>query len=177
MYNQLNVAFQHLEFNHKLLTPLYRTSRRTKTEISGEDIGNYIERFLGQTFIKENITFEISEGFKQYKFYTFESIINPVFINIINNAIYWLTPVEKRNIMIDIINDKIVVMNSGVQVHPLDIEKIFELFVTKKPGGRGIGLYLAKTNLRTIDYDIYATNDRKYNKLNGACFVIYKLEG
>ncbi|MFL0164760.1 ATP-binding protein [Candidatus Clostridium helianthi] len=176
-HNQLKIAFQHLETNHKLLTPLYKTTRRMKTEISGERIAEYIESFFKKAFEKEKITFKITESFKYYKFYTFESIINPVFINIINNAIYWLTPVENRNILIDYIDDKILIIDSGTPIHPLDIEKIFELFVTKKPGGRGIGLYLAKTNLRTIGYDIYATNDRKYNKLNGACFVISELGG
>lgn len=176
-YNQLKMAFQHLEYNHKLLTPLYRTSRRMKTEISGEDIGNYLEKFFGKVFLKESIVFEITKSFKEYKFYTFESIINPVFINIINNAIYWLTPVEKRNILIDYFDNKIVIMNSGVPIHHLDLGRIFELFVTKKPGGRGIGLYLAKVNLHTIEYDINATNDKKFNKLKGACFIIEKLGG
>lgn len=177
VYNQLKIAFQHLETNHKLLTPLYKTTRRMKTDISGERIAEYIEKFFNKAFEKEKIIFRITEEFKNCKFYTFESIINPVFINIINNAIYWLTPVENRNILIDYVDDKILIIDSGAPIHPLDIEKIFELFVTKKPGGRGIGLYLARTNLRTIGYDIYATNDKKYNKLNGACFVISKFGG
>lgn len=176
-YSQLKMAFQHLESNHKLLTPLYRTTRRIKTEISGVDIADYIKRFFRKAFQKENITFEVTESFKNYKFYSFESVINPIFVNIINNAIYWLTSVETRNILIDYFDDKVIIMNSGVPIHPLDIKRIFELFVTKKPGGRGIGLYLAKINLRSIGFDIYATNDKKFNKLNGACFIINELGG
>ncbi|WP_139344181.1 hypothetical protein [Vibrio ruber] len=42
---------------------------------------------------------------------------------------------------------------------------------------QGIGLYLARTNLHTIGYQITASNDKKYNELKGACFVIEELEG
>ena len=40
-----------------------------------------------------------------------------------------------------------------------------------------IGLYLAKKCLNSIDLDIYATNDKEYNILDGACFVICQHEG
>ena len=55
---------------------------------------------------------------------------------------------------------------------PSEMEKCFDIFYSKKPAGRGIGLYLAKTTLRSIDMDIYTTYDLKYNKYDGACFVI-----
>ena len=38
-------------------------------------------------------------------------------------------------------------------------------------------LYLAKKCLNSIDKDIYATNDKTYNLLDGACFVICNYEG
>ena len=65
-------------------------------------------------------------------------------------------------------------MNSGEKIEPVYIEDVFTLFFSRKPGGRGIGLYLARTNLRTIGYDIRATNESKLNRLNGACFIIEK---
>ena len=40
---------------------------------------------------------------------------------------------------------------------------IKEIFYTKKASGRGIGLYLAKKCLNSVDLDIYATNDKEYN--------------
>ena len=38
IYNPLKMSFQHLESNHKMLMPMYRTTRRNKTNISGKDM-------------------------------------------------------------------------------------------------------------------------------------------
>lgn len=176
-YNQLRQSFEHLETNHKLLTPLYRTMRRSKVEISGEEIYEYLKKFFSKRFDRHKIKLTITPSFSNYIFYTYESVIKPVFINIINNAIYWLIPADEREIQITYEDEKIIIMNSGDRIDTADLDNIFTLFFSRKPGGRGIGLYLAKTNLHSIEYDIYATNEKKYNRLNGACFIINKMEG
>ena len=66
-------------------------------------------------------------------------------------------------------------MNSGQRIEEHRLEKIFQLFYSNRPNGRGIGLYLSKQSLNESYFDIYATNDKKYNLLNGACFVIKPL--
>ncbi len=171
---QLKNAFQHLEVNYKLLRPLYRTSRRTREVISGLQIFEYISSFFKNEFDRYNIKFEVNDSFKAYEFFTFDSIIKPVFLNIINNANYWLISSEKREIKIDLIDDEILIMNSGSRIDDSQLEDIFTLFYTRKKDGRGIGLYLAKKHLNSIGYELSASNDSKYNKLNGACFVISK---
>lgn len=176
-YKQLRQSFEHLETNHQLLTPLYRTMRRSKTEIKGSEIKEYLEKFFDRRFVRHRIELKTDKSFDEYVFYTYESVIKPVFINIINNALYWLIPSSERRICITYEDNKILIMNSGEKIEPADLENIFTLFFTRKPGGRGIGLYLARTNLHTIGYEIFATNDKKLNRLNGACFVIEKTEG
>ena len=176
-YKQLRQSFEHLETNHQLLTPLYRTMRRSKTEIKGSEIKEYLEKFFDRRFERHRIELITDNSFDEYVFYTYESVIKPVFINIINNALYWLISSSERKISITYEDNKILIMNSGEKIEPADLESIFTLFFTKKPGGRGIGLHLAKTNLHTIGYEIFATNDKKLNRLNGACFVIEKTGG
>lgn len=171
-FKQLQNAFQHLETNHKLLTPLYRTTRRSRVEISGSELKKYLEEFFSSRFEKHRISFETNEAFDEYTFFTFESVLKPVLINIINNAIYWLRSADDRKIQILYENDVFLLLNSGKKIGREFLEDVFKLFFSRRPGGRGIGLYLAQTNLRTIGFDIYATEDRKFNKLNGACFVI-----
>jgi signal transduction histidine kinase len=175
-FKQLKSAFQHLEGNYKLLKPLYRTSRRAREIISGDQIAKYIEEFFENEFKRYKIKFEVNDAFKLYEFFSYDSIVKPVFLNIVNNANYWLIPSSDRKIKIELIDDEIRIMNSGERIDDAQLNDIFTLFYTRKRDGRGIGLYLAKKNLNTIGYDIYATNDKKYNKLNGACFVISKLK-
>jgi len=174
-YKQLRDAFEHLENNHQLLTPLFRTMRRSKIDIKGSDLVNYLNRFFSKRFEKHRIQLETKPSFENYTFHTYESIIKPVFINIINNAIYWLLPSIERKIVITYEENAILIMNSGVRIEYADLDRIFTLFFTRKPGGRGIGLYLAKTNLNSIGYDISATNNKELNRLKGACFIVKNL--
>ncbi len=173
-FKQLKNSFQHLEINYKLLKPLYRTSRRTREVITGRELEKYIGDFFQTEFKKYRINFGVNDDFREYEFFTYDSIIKPTFLNVINNAIYWLIPAEDRKIRIELINDEIRIMNSGEKIDVDQLEDIFTLFFTRKRDGRGIGLYLAKKNLNSVGFDIYATNDKSHNKLNGACFVIKK---
>ena len=143
-FNQLKMSFQHLEGNHKLLKPLYRTTRRQRTVITGFDIENNLRDFFATIFSRNNIELTVDESFKKYEFFTFESIIKPVFINIIHNAIYWLIPVENRKIHITCKGDEVLILNNGEKIEDRYLEDIFILFFTRKKDGRGIGLYLAR---------------------------------
>lgn len=175
-FNQLKSAFQHLEGNYKLLKPLYRTSRRTREVITGSQIERYIEEFFENEFKRYRIDFDVNDDFREYEFFSYDSIIKPTFLNIINNANYWLIPSSDRKIRIELFDEEIRIMNSGERIDESQIEDIFNLFYTRKRDGRGIGLYLAKKNLNAIGYDIYATNNKEYNNLKGACFVISKIK-
>jgi K+-sensing histidine kinase KdpD len=95
-----------------------------------------------------------------------------VFINVVNNAVYWLTPVNDRKIHLSVKNNQVLIMNNGEKIEDHYLEDIFTLFFSRRRDGRGIGLYLARTNLRSEGLDIIASNDKEYNKLNGACFII-----
>jgi len=177
LYNILVSSFDHLQNNYKFLTPLYRTTGRTRKDISGLEIKEYVEAFYSERFQNENIKLTSTKEFDSSIIYTFESILKPVFINIVNNAVYWLTPAKNRKIHLAYEDNMYLIMNSGQPIDEVYIkEDIFKLFFSRKPKGRGIGLYLAKTTLNSIGYNIEATNDEKYNRLNGACFIIKKIE-
>ena len=176
-YSLLKTTFEHLENNYKLLTPLYRTTGRVRKDISGKEIKEYVKAFYDQDLIDNSIILNSTTSFNNASFFTYESILKPVFINIVNNAIYWLKSSDKKEILFDFFEEKMLIMNSGEQIHQVYIDDgdIFNLFFSRKPNGRGIGLYLAKTTLNGIGFDIEATNDPKFNKLNGACFLIKKI--
>lgn len=173
IYSPLKMAFQHLESNHKMLMPMYRTTRRNKTIITGEEIRNLLIKFYGNLMKKEKVELICTQKFLGFEINSFESVIMPVFLNIVNNAIYWLGfASDYKRIKMDVKKDEILIMNSGPKMTYTELTKCFEIFYTKKVSGRGIGLYLAKKCLNSIGKDIYATNDVGYNVLDGACFVI-----
>lgn len=173
-YQQLSVAFEHMEANYKMLQPLYRTAKKQRNRFTGKHIMESMRSFFGQRIKDLEVTIESSQEFDNYDFFTYESVIYSVFINIINNALYWLIPSPNRIIRMEYKQDteEILIMNSGEKIDNKIIEDIFTLFFTRKHNGRGIGLYLAKQSLKKIGMDIYATNLSEYNRLNGACFII-----
>ncbi|MCT3898605.1 ATP-binding protein [Elizabethkingia anophelis] len=170
----LEKNFKQLEDKYALLSPLYRISGALIKNISGDTIYNYLLEFFENQIEDYNINFEVSENFKEHLISIKEPVIHTVFINIINNAIYWMRNKEPRTIKLDYLPEtkEIVIANSGEKIPDYRLDKIFDLFYSQRPNGRGIGLYLSKQSLNEAGLDIYATNDKKYNFLNGACFVI-----
>lgn len=173
-FKYLKNAFEHLDTKYQSLNPLYRKSKRTKKYIKGIDIIDYLNNFFEETFKDEKINFHSTKAFDNSETYSFESVLFPVFVNVINNAIYWIRSSNNPEILLDFEPETktIVIANNGTEIKESRIEEIFELFYTRRDKGRGIGLYLSKDSLNTIGYDIKATNDEKYNLLNGASFII-----
>lgn len=176
-FNFLEKNFKQLEDKYALLSPLYRISGAFAKEILGGVICKYLLEFFENQILEYNIHFDISDSFKNHSLTIKEPVIHTVFINIINNAIYWMRNKEQRIIKLDYWKDtyEIIIANSGEKIPDYRLEKIFELFYSQRPNGRGIGLYLSKQSLNEANLDIYATNDKKYNSLNGACFVINQI--
>ena len=162
IYAPLKMAFQHLESNHKMLMPMYRTTRRSKTVITGKSIQEIMYKFYGEIMKKEKVELICTEVFLNYSINSFESIVVPVFLNIVNNAIYWLGYIDgERVIKMDIKNEEILIMNSGPQMSYTELTRCFDIFYTKKTSGRGIGLYLAKKCLNSIGKDIFSLVSRR----------------
>jgi signal transduction histidine kinase len=166
-------AFHQLEDKYELLSPLYRAAGIVAKDVFGTEMINYLKKFFQNTFNKEGISILTTEEFLNCSILIKEPVIYAVLINIINNAIYWMRSVENRKIKFDFNTTKneILILNSGEPIKDFQLKKIFDLFYSKR-GGRGLGLYLAKQSLQKSYMDIYATNDPKYNQLNGACFII-----
>lgn len=175
-YRQLRSAFEHMEQNYKMLRPLYRSRRRQRTAFTGAYIKEKIEIFFEKKIREFSVEITSNADFDNYEFFTFESEVLSVFINLVNNALYWLIPVQSRKIRFEYRpeNGLILIMNSGVPIPDQDLGRIFTIFFTRRKDGRGIGLYLAQHSLAAVGYRIFASNASDHNKLGGACFVIAK---
>ena len=174
----LKQNFKLLEDKYDLLSPLYRISGVVSKDIKCSSIFDYLKKFFDSKISSNNVTFELTQSFKNHIINIKEPVIYTVFINIVNNAFYWIRNSNIKHIKFDYLKstDEIIILNSGQKIEDHRLEKIFGLFYSNRPNGRGIGLYLSKQSLNECYFDVYATNDKNYNSLNGACFVIKTLK-
>lgn len=173
----LQKNFKQLEDKYDLLSPLYRISGVVPKRISGIEMFNYLQDFFSSRLKDGNIIIEATDAFKNYSIEIKEPVIYTTLINIINNAFYWIRNSKDKRIKLDFYSDtnEILILNSGERIEEHRLDKIFDLFYSNRPNGRGLGLYLSKESLNKNYLDIFATNEKKYNTLNGACFIIKPL--
>jgi signal transduction histidine kinase len=173
----LKQNFKQLEDKYDLLSPLYRISGVVSKDIKCSSIFDYLQKFFASKISSNNVIFELTPSFKNHIINIKEPVIHTVFINIVNNAFYWIRNSNTKHIKFAYFKetDEILIINSGQKIEEHRLNKIFGLFYSNRPNGRGIGLYLSKQSLNECYLDIYATNEKKYNSLNGACFVIKPL--
>jgi signal transduction histidine kinase len=171
--NSLQSVFQHLELRYRQLEPLYRASYRTKKPISGKQIVEFVKDFLSHDLDVVGVSLDASEQFNKFTILESPAMVFPAFVNIVDNALYWLRSVDWRIIHFGIVNnDTVVVNDSGPGIHETMLERIFEAFTTTKTDGRGLGLYIARQSLSLANHEIWATNDSAYKKESGACFCV-----
>ncbi len=155
VYQGIRVNFDHLDSYLRLLTPLQRRSRRTLSEIKGSAIYNFIEELFATRFAEHDIRLEQATAFENYSLVSYPSTFYPVFINLVDNAMYWLQRRQSgRVISFDVEGDALLVRDNGPGISALDREAVFEAGFTRKPGGMGLGLYIARSQLRQVNYDI-----------------------
>lgn len=175
LLDSVNFAHQSLSDKWRFLSPLKLSGEHTKVDITGVSIIEYVNKFYGDTLDKRDITLNATNSFQQFSVYDSPARLYPVFINLINNSRYWLNIKDEdpKEILLDYKDGEVLIADNGTGVDLIDLESLFTLFFTKKQrGGRGVGLYLCKSNLALSGHTIrYITNlDEKC--LPGANFGI-----
>ena len=107
--------------------------------------------------------------------YVFIFTFYPVFVNIIDNAIYWLkqSDVPEKVIRLHADDTGIYISNNGIEIKPQDKERIFELRFSRKPNGRGLGLSISKEVLNAENYDIFVAQPKEGSTVT---FKIQKMQ-
>lgn len=148
VYEQIHSNFEHLDGHLKLFTPLQRRINRKKLIISGPELSEYIRGVFSARFLRHDIIMESTPSFKEFQIECFPSTIYPVVINLVDNAIFWLSSSQTdRRILLDATSDHIIIANNGPKIDLRDMERIFERGFSRKPGGRGLGLYISQKAL------------------------------
>lgn len=171
----IETGFDALSQQLEFLSPLKVSGTRTRRNISGEEILIYLQGFFDTVMRNRTIKIDASEEFKRFSIYEQPSRLLPVFVNLVNNSVYWLvtSKTPEPEVLLSIEEQKVIVSDNGPGIDPVDQESLFKMFFTRKTsGGRGIGLYLCRVNLMAGGHTIRFATERKFRKLDGANFVI-----
>lgn len=168
-------AHQSLMDKLRFLSPLKLSGKKTIERMTGFKIEDFIRSYFGDHFEKASIEFEVTNDFREMVLQEVPSRIYPVFLNMINNSLYWCqrNDSDNRKIRLDLKDGEVFVSDSGQGVDQDDYDQLFTLFFTRKQrGGRGIGLYLCKQNLQAGGHKIRYETRHDKKLLSGANFVI-----
>lgn len=175
LYDGIRASFDHLDGYLTLFTPLQRRLYRKAVEITGSEIHEFLDDLFRERFERHAITFEHTRSFDRSQFVGYPSTFYPVFVNLVDNAIFWLAqqnPDKERRIVLDAKDQVLLVQDSGQGVGVRDREAIFDFGFTRKPGGRGLGLHISRESLRRVGYDLLLLDTE-----NGATFAIKPADG
>jgi len=144
-YRDLRASFEHLDGYLKLFTPFQRRLYRSEVEISGAEIGQFLHDVFDPRMGASDVTLTTTEDFASLRFMGYPSVFYPVFVNLVDNALYWLTDYRgDRVITLDTQSDVMIVRDSGPGVPERDRDTIFEFGFSRKPGGTGYGLFISR---------------------------------
>jgi len=153
LYQDLRTNFEHLDSYLTLFTPLHRRLYRSSIDVSGAEIEKYLRDLFGEALTRSGVELVASPEFREIRLHGYPSTFYPVFVNLVDNAIFWLKDrAGPKEIHLEARQNDLVVRDTGPGVAIRDREAIFEMGFTRKPGGRGLGLYISREVLKREGY-------------------------
>lgn len=174
-YKAVTSAHEALSDRLRFLSPLKLSGEKRYDWLKGQEIYDYAYSFLSKSIEANHINFQATQAFLEFRIYEMPSRILPVFVNLLNNSIYWVSQSREsdRCITLDFTDGEVVISDNGPGVEPEDVSHLFSLFFTRKVrGGRGVGLYLCRANLAAGGNTISYITDRNRQLMSGANFSI-----
>ena len=156
LYGRLRRAFEGLEGYLQMLAPLGRRLTRRSVDLSGSEISLYVRRIFSERLEESGVRIVTSAEFSSHVVRCRTASVLGAFVNIIDNALYWITQeVESGGeIRLGATEDSFIISNNGPGISEMDAARVFEFGWTSKPGGAGMGLALARDALRKEGFDL-----------------------
>lgn len=174
IYEKIRVGFDHLDGYLRTFTPLTRRLSRKRVEITGRAVSEFVTDVFHERLEKDSVKINFTSSFMARSVVGFTSTIYPAFVNLIDNAIYWVSKsTGVRTITLDADGKGFVIRDSGPGVPTIDHENVFEFGFSKRIGGRGMGLYVAK---QTLENDNFTITLDDYSPESGAVFRIHPIK-
>jgi signal transduction histidine kinase len=170
LYTNLRTSFDHLDGYLSLFTPLTRRLNRTKIEIHGYELAQFLDDLFVERLRRHSVTLTATPSFKEWTIVEYPSSVYPCFVNLVDNAVFWLSDWKgERHITVDRVDQDVLVSDTGPGIKPRDQTAVFERGFSRRPGGQGLGLFVCKATLARVGLEI--TLD-PYVKGKGATFRI-----
>lgn len=167
LYSGIRNSFEHLDGYLTLFTPLHRRLKRKEIVIPGRDIAKFVADLFAARFERHNVRLEATDAFLHMEITGYPSSFYPVFVNLVDNAVFWLKDRPERHITLDERDGRILVADTGPGIPKRDREAVFEAGFSRKPGGRGMGLHISREALARVGYDLTIVDSDK-----GATFAL-----
>ena len=90
VYDGIKVNFDHLDGYLTLFTPLHRRLYRTEIEIKGSEINKFLQDLFSERLTRHDIRLRATWKFLSYRIKGYPSTFYPVFVNLVDNASFWL---------------------------------------------------------------------------------------
>lgn len=146
------------------LHPLVQAQREEKHIFSiNEGVESYIS-YISEYLDKDKISIKLQTSaskkisFNNGKFYQ-------ILDNVVRNSQYWLNsfikhhPEISKQIIIEVDGYGVTIWDTGKGIRPGMEQSMFDMFVTDKQDGQGLGLFIVKTLLRERKCSIYLLDD------------------
>ncbi|NWA02876.1 ATP-binding protein [Pseudomonas gingeri] len=156
IYQRLRDHIEHLDGYLKVLDPLGRRMHRSVVEISGNEILNVLRNVFVEPLESSSIRLEPTYAFRGFKVKCKSSALLGAFINVIDNAIYWLNSRAEgdKKIILDADDKGFLISNNGPGIEERMMGRIFDFGETQKVGGRGMGLAISRDALKREGFNI-----------------------
>ena len=94
LYRGIRASFDHLDGYLTLFTPLQRRLYRKAVDIGGTEIYDFLDDLFKERFTRHHIEFVKTRAFAKMKVRSFPSSFYPVFVNLVDNAVYLAVTTE-----------------------------------------------------------------------------------
>jgi signal transduction histidine kinase len=153
LYEDIHASFGTLDGYLGLFAPLQRRLYGPRTTVQGRRIFPNTKRVFEDRLAKAEATLDATPEFREFASPMYPSTLFPVLVNLIDNALYWLERSPKpRRIVLSAQGRAILVSNNGPSISERDKAVIFEPGFSRKPGGRGLGLWISQQVLSRDGY-------------------------
>jgi signal transduction histidine kinase len=168
LYQNLRASFDHLDGYLTLFTPLQRRLYRQRVTITGAEIEAFLRELFSRRLARHEVELTATKPFRLVHLEGYPSTFYPVFVNLVDNAIFWLSDApQPRTVRLDSDGQTMSVEDTGPGIPLRDHTAIFDRGFTRRPGGQGLGLYISRAVLEREGYSLTLRDSE-----TGASFLI-----